>query len=47
MVVASAIDLPTRSGTVTWRARTATRIAMPAKMKKVTASDPASKRILP
>ncbi len=47
MVVASAIDLPTRSGTVTWRARTATRIAIPANTKKVTASAPASKRTLP
>ena len=35
------------SGTVTWRARTATRMAMPAKRKKVPASAPASSRILP
>ena len=39
-------DLPTRSGTVTWRARTATRMAMPAKRKKVPARAPGEQQDL-
>src|SRR6478736_8763672 len=45
--VASAEDLPTKSGTVTCLARTATRMANPANTKNVTASAPVRSRILP
>ena len=47
MAVASAVDLPTKSGTVTCRARTATRMAIPANTKNVTARAPVRSRILP